>query len=119
MRPRLGLAVLLGAVVLAGCRPGERPPRGILQDSTLVEALVGVHLAAARASHTGEPIDSLRAAALARVGTDSVALHRALDAYSRRPEALVALYDRVLDRLAQGDETALPSAPSDPLPSDL
>jgi hypothetical protein len=118
MRPRLGLAVLLGAVVLAGCDPRERPPRGVLPDSVLVEALVGVHLAAARASHTGEPVDSLRAAALGRVGTDSVALRQALDAYARRPEALVALYDRVLDRLAQSDETAFPSVPSDPLPSD-
>jgi hypothetical protein len=65
----------------------------------MVEVLIGVHLADARASHTGAPRDSLRAAALAALGTDTAAFARALDYYALHPEAYQPLYDRALDRL--------------------
>jgi len=117
MRLRVGvlgatLAAAPLAAGLAGCGAGDRPPRGVLADSTLVEVLVGVHLAAARAAHTGEPAESLRVAALAHAGTDTTALREALNAYAQRPAALVAVYDRVLDRLAQADDGAVLPAPT-------
>ncbi|MDX1530628.1 MAG: DUF4296 domain-containing protein [Rhodothermales bacterium] len=70
-----------------------------MPDSLLVEALVELHLADARAGRTGEPRDSLRTAALAVHGLDTAAFGRALDYYADHPEAYVALYDRAIDRV--------------------
>lgn len=86
------------ALLTAGCDT-EAPREAGLNDSLMVEVLIGVHLADARAEQTGEPRDSLRAAALADLGTDTAAFSHALDYYARHPEAYQPLYDRALDRL--------------------
>ena len=88
----------LVAVLVAGCGT-ESPSAPEFTDSLMVDVLVEIHLADARASHTGEPRDSLRAAALAAFGTDTTAFHDALDYYARHPEAYQPLYERALDRL--------------------
>jgi len=93
------VAALAVAVSLsAGCE-ADVPSDPGFSDSLMVEVLIGVHLADARASHTGVSRDSLRAAALADLGTDTVAFARALDYYASHPEAYQPLYDRALDRL--------------------
>jgi hypothetical protein len=92
----LGLALL--ALLTAGC-DAEVPSEPGVSDSLMVEVLIGVHLADARASRTGEPRDSLRATALTALGTDTAAFHRALDYYAHHPDAYQPLYDRALDRL--------------------
>ena len=97
---RLALVGLLG---VAGCSPGE-PAAPVLPDSAFVDVLVDVHLADARASHTGAPADSLRAAALARHGLDTTAFRRALDHYAENPDAYAPLYDEALDRLLRREE---------------
>ena len=70
-----------------------------LSDSLMVEVLIDVHLAEARAAQTGEPRDSLRAAALAAYDLDTLAFNRALDYYARHPDAYTPLYNQALDRL--------------------
>ena len=93
------LAVLtLFAPLATGCE-ADVPAEPGLADSLLVEALVSVHLADARAERTGADRDSLRALALTLHGTDTTAFHRALDYYAHHPEAYEPLYDRALDRL--------------------
>ncbi len=95
------LLVALPALLLAGCDEGA--VGSDLPDSLLVEALVETHLAAARAERTGADADSLRAAALDRLGLDTAAVARALDAYADRPDEYAELYGRALDRLLRGE----------------
>ena len=91
---------LVAALGLLGVGCGtEAPGAPEFTDSLMVDVLVEIHLADARASHTGEPRDSLRAAALAAFDTDTAAFHDALDYYARHPEAYQPLYERALDRL--------------------
>ena len=89
---------LVGLLLAAGCSPGE-PAAPALPDSAFVDVLVDVHLADARAGRTGEPADSLRAAALAHHGLDTAAFRRALAFYAAHPDAYAPLYDEALDRL--------------------
>ena len=98
----------LVAVFLVGCGT-DSPSAPDLTDSLMVDVLVEVHLADARASQTGEPRDSLRAAALAAFGTDTVAFHDALDYYAHHPEAYQPLYDRALDRLLNEQRGTTPA----------
>jgi hypothetical protein len=91
--------LLLVATITTGCERPERPPDVGLSDSLFVSALVEAHLAAARAAHTGEDADSLRALGLAGIGLDTTTFTLALDAYARRPEVLRSAYDRAIDRL--------------------
>lgn len=98
----------LGLLLWAGC-DARGPSAPGLSDSLMVEVLVGTHLADARASRTGEPRDSLRAAALAEVGTDTVAFHRALDYYARHPATYQPLYERALDRLLSDQRATVPT----------
>jgi hypothetical protein len=92
------LSVLLLTLLTAGC-DAEVPGEPGVSDSLMVEVLIGVHLADARAAQTGEPRDSLRAAALDALGTDTAAFGRALDYYAHHPDRYQPLYERALDRL--------------------
>jgi len=100
---------LVGLLLAAACAPGE-PAAPNLPDSAFVNALVDLHLADARAGHTGEPAESLRAAALARHGLDTLALRRALEYYAAHPEAYLPLYDEALDRLLRAEPPLDPAA---------
>jgi hypothetical protein len=95
---RWGVWAALGALAFVGC-DADVPAEPGFSDSLMVEVLVGVHLADARASHTGEPSDSLRAVALSAFGTDTATFHRALDYYAHHPDLYQPLYERALDRL--------------------
>src|SRR5690606_8697257 len=90
------------ALLLAACASEEEI--GAEPDPHLVGALVALHLSNARAQATGEPADSLRAAAYAHVrrttGLDSAAVARRLSEAARRPEDAHALFGRVTDSLA-------------------
>lgn len=105
--------VLIGlALCFAGCgSQGGVPPD--LSDSLVVEVLIDVHLADARASATGEPADSLRAEALAPHGLDTLRFRQMLDYYAARPEEYLPLYDDALDRLLREQRGV--DAPSDTL----
>ncbi len=92
--PAVGLLLLL----LGGC--GTEASSGLgLPDSVLVEVIAEVHLADARADHTGQPQDSLRAAALAPFDLDTVAFQRMLDYYAEHPAVYAPLYGQALDLL--------------------
>ena len=104
-RPLAAAAVALAASA-AGCDGGRASDDGPAVDSTLVEALVEVHLADARAGLAPDSLgpgaaDSLRAVALRAHGLDGDALERRLDALVDDPEAARAVYDAVADRLSE------------------
>lgn len=84
-----------------------------LPDSLMVEVLVDVHLADARAHVTGEPADSLRAEALGRYNLDTLDLRRMLEYYAGHSDEYLPLYDDALDRLLREQRGA--PAPSDTL----
>src|SRR5690606_17578546 len=92
------------ALLLAACGGAEEAEVGAEPDPQLVGALVALHLTDARAEATGEPVDSLRAAAYAHVrrtnGLDSATIARRLAEAARRPEDADVLFERVADSLA-------------------
>ena len=99
---RLALAVTLGAI--AGCGGPDGDETGPAVDSTLVEVLVDLQLAEARAERDGLDPDSARAltaVALASHDVDSTGLDARLADLSRDPEAAAALAAAVTDRLTQ------------------
>ncbi len=85
-------------LTLTGCS-AEHPAAPGLSDSLMVDVLAEVHLADARAAHTGESRDSLRAEALAPFGLDTLAFQQALDYYAEHPDTYAPLYARALDQL--------------------
>ncbi|WP_420456839.1 DUF4296 domain-containing protein [Rubrivirga sp.] len=99
MTVRLGL--LAAGLVLGGCGPGDTV------DPALVDALVELHLADARAaldtSDARRPAlaDSLRRVALDAHGLDSTALAARLDALAVSPDLAQATYDSVEARLTR------------------
>lgn len=102
------------ALLLAGCGRAERPPRTAIPDSLLVRALADVHVAGALAAQTGRDADSLRAEALAALGLEEADLAAALDAYVERPEALLRLYERVVNQLLLEQSEVDPTLPPPP-----
>lgn len=107
---RGGLTVI--ALFASGCGPDGGALSG-RPDSLMVEVLVEVHLADARARVTGEPADSLRAEALGRYDLDTLAWRRMLAYYAAHPHEYLPLYDDALDRLLREQRGA--DAPSDTL----
>jgi len=99
MAVRSLVVLLLSCGLLAACGSTERQPETGIPDTLLIRALADAHLATARAARTGEDTDSLRNAAFAELGIDSVSFRRAIDAFSLRPEAFAQLYDGVTDHL--------------------
>ena len=108
-RPRIGvrgrlrpLAVAACALALAACGApdADADPEPVATDSTLAAALADLHLADARAETTGEPRDSLRAAALDLHGLDSTTLADRVERATRRPDEAAALTRAVSERLS-------------------
>ena len=115
---RLPLAALLaGTVVLGGCDEGAGPD----VDPALVDALVELHLADARAaldtSEARRPVlaESLRQVALDAHDLDSARLERRLDALASDPARAEATYDSVEARLVTERQGLPPDAPTDSL----
>lgn len=105
---RLG-ATLLGAtlLLLPACRdqaPTEALPP--VADSTMIQVLIELHLAEARASILNTDQTSTRDSILLRYGVDRDAFEAAIDYYARNPDAYVKIYSEALDQLS--DERYLP-----------
>ena len=109
MRP-----ALFAALALAGCGEATAPE----PDAELVDALVEVHLADARAAldTTGRDLDalgdSLKAVALATHGLDSSAMARHLDALADDPALARATYAAV-DAALVGERRGTPPDTTD------
>ena len=95
-----GLALVAGAVSI-GCSSNSRSMPDDISSDVLARALAESHLAAARASETGESLDSLRIVALDRIGIDTLAFNRAMEDIARNPDAFVSLYETAIDLLQQ------------------
>ncbi len=103
-RASRGAVALAALVASAGC--GGPSGEGPEADSTLVTALIELHLADARAAldttadDPGALADSLRQRALAIHGLDSAALADRLDDLAADPALAKATYDAVDSRMA-------------------
>lgn len=67
----------------------------------MVDILVELHLSQARQGLEYVPLPHARDSILARYGLDSAAYARLEDFYVAHPEALVDVYEQVLDRLSE------------------
>lgn len=106
---------LVGLILLlTGCEQHGRAPLG-LPDSLMVDLLVDVHLADARASQTGASADSLRLEALEQYELDTLGFQEMLAYYAAHPEPYLAYYDEALDRLLHLQRGT--TAPPDTTPS--
>lgn len=83
------------ALACSSFSPDEPP----IPDSTLIEVLTELHLAAARTEVRKDPPLALRDSILARYGVDEARLRAATEYYSKHPAAYESLYDAVLDSL--------------------
>ena len=118
-RPDSAARAVVAALLVAGAGCDGAPEgSGPAVDSTLVDALVEVHLADARAAlsdSAGRGGDSLRAVALGAHGLDLDALDRALDRLARDPALAEATYAAVADRL-RAERHGRPAPPAGPAP---
>ena len=92
------IVLMLGGVVLAGCGGNGSAGTGI-PDSLLVDVLVDVYSATARAHLDGTDPDSARVEAMAHFGLDTVALNRTLHYFAQNPDSAATVYQRALDSL--------------------
>lgn len=100
---------LLLLVSFLGCAdPSEEPP---LTDSTMVEVMIDLHLAVARAEVTQQVPAGIRDSILTTHGVDSSAYARMIWHYAQNPEKYEQIYGEVLDRL---NSERIPLGPPDP-----
>ncbi len=100
-RPLLLLGRVVAALIvpcLTGCSVFSDAPAPIA-DSVMVEVLIDLHLATARADLYHDVPPTVRDSILARHALDTLQYHAALRYYSDHPEDYVALYNDVLNRL--------------------
>ncbi len=94
---RLVTAILLLVSAAAGCA-SQVERQGVLSDSTLVTVLAELYLADARARLPGFEA-GVRDSVLTHYGVDSLDFQTTMDSFLDRPDDLVALYSRVMDKL--------------------
>jgi hypothetical protein len=74
----------------------ERP----VPEETLIEVLIELHLAGARAGADLDVPPGLRDSILTRYGLDDASFAQGMEYYVQRPDDYAALYNTVLDRLS-------------------
>ena len=96
--PRPFALALASLLALSACTalPTEAPP---VADSTMVEVLLEMHLAQARAERYSDVSSELLHGILARHGLGKEQFDQAMRYYADHPQQYVGLYDDVLDRL--------------------
>jgi hypothetical protein len=82
-----------------------------LADSTMVEVMIDLHLAVARAEVTQQVPAGIRDSILTTHGADSAAYARTIWHYAQNPEKYEQIYGQVLDRL---NSERIPLGPPDP-----
>jgi hypothetical protein len=85
--------------LFAGCSflNDDEPP---VSQETMVQLIVELNLVEARATYTGEPIDSLRDSVLSAYGVNRELYAEAVEYYARRSREFTNIYDRALDSLS-------------------
>jgi hypothetical protein len=97
------------AIFLFSCsrQPSEVVPDHLLSPDSMVSILVDIHLAEAAAGIRNiNDVQSFKAQqfypAIYKIHrTDSTTFHNSFDYYMKRPEKLVAIYDKVLSELSE------------------
>ncbi len=104
------LLILLLLTTLAACNEAAQKPSGMLPDEEMVEVLVALHLAEARADLLLIPRDSITpllearyAEIFAEKNIDSAAFNRSFAYYERNPEQMDSLYQKVIDNLVENE----------------
>lgn len=111
------LLVVLALGLLGGCSQFSSDPKP-LPDSTFTHLLMELHLAKARRYVDAPSPRGLRDSIFARYGVQPAAFDTTLRYYSRRPEALKALYQPIIDTL-QALQRVRPSSPAPGIPDSI
>ncbi len=93
----MGLLALAAGLPACSSMATDEPP---VADSTMVEVLIELHLAAARLDLRKDLPPAEREAILARHGLDTLRYGQVMAYYAEHPQAYVDLYSQVLDRLS-------------------
>jgi hypothetical protein len=96
------VSLLMGGMLMmtgAGCDQASTATAP--DEDRIIETLVDLHLLDGRIRETGTPSPALRDSVLARHGFTAASFGETMDFYVAEPEALVAIYSSVLDRLTQ------------------
>lgn len=100
----LAPALLLAFLTNAGCNQKSSSPPPVA-DSTFVSLLAELHLLEARQTTTGKLPAALRDSVFDRYNVDSTAYEQTVAYYSRHVEEYAELYNQVVDRLLQQQDT--------------
>lgn len=92
------LAVVMMLISVTGCSDQRREPP--LDDSTMVEVMIELHLALARAEVTNRMPAGIRDSIFAEYGIDSSAFAETISHFAAEPDEYGRLYGSVLDRLS-------------------
>lgn len=112
---RAGILLTIAApCLLTGCGTGDRSVQGV-PDSLLVDAIVGVYTASARARLEGTDPAVARAEVLAGIGLDTMRFNRTLDDLAASPDSAAAVYQRALDSLVVSERNLKSGATRDSL----
>lgn len=99
MRSIGAVLVLSLAVAAGGGCTGSEPAGATVPDSLLVDAIVEVYSATAKAHLEGTDADSARFEAAKRLGIDTATFNRTIEYLAENPDSASAVYQRALDSL--------------------
>ena len=96
----IAVSCIVGSILLGttGCGDHSRTSEGV-PDSLLVDVIVEVFAATARAELDGTDSGVARQEALARFGLDTAALSQTLKVLAEDPDSAAVVYQRALDSL--------------------
>jgi len=94
------LLVCIGGMCWGGCALLE-PDTPSIPDSTLVEVLVELHLAAARQEQVGDVPAQFMDSVLQAYQVDSLAFKARMQQLAAHPQEAMQVYERVLERLQE------------------
>lgn len=102
--------VVLSLVLISSGGCSDQRPEPPLDDSTMVEVMIELHLALARTEVTHRVPAGIRDSIFAAYEIDSSAFAETISYYAAEPDEYGRLYGRVLDRL---NSERMPLGPAD------
>jgi Domain of unknown function (DUF4296) len=113
-----GKILLICCLLWAGSCRRDSPPPGVLTKTQMVEWMIDIYLAEARASTWSLPLDSSYKIFLPhqdslkhRYGIQDSTLRKSYEYYIERPTELEAIYDQVIDSLNLREQRLKESTP--------
>lgn len=106
----LALSAVLFFLPACSAFTSDAPPAA---DSTMVEVLVELHLAAARQQIRGDVAPEVREEIFQRYGLDAARFGATMNYYAEHPDAYLEVYNTILDRLSAERAHSYGASPGD------